>query len=218
MSPIAKAGPPATKAAAGAKAEGAKQAPAKRREPKTKTKGGVKGAAKGFERTLDPGQDYRSAMRDLIAHRWGELWRAVPAAVAGQDIEGVHDVRVASRRLRAAMDAAVDCFPAGWYRPLHRTAKEITGALGAVRDRDVLLEAFGADRERAPLEEQPGLDLLIARIERERVAARAEMERFLAELLTSGAAEEVVRRFGPAAAPPPAAAAGSAEARPEEAR
>ena len=73
---------------------------------------------------------------------------AIPIALAGTDIEGVHDVRVASRRLRAAMDIAAPAFPGKWYKPLHRTAKEITGALGEVRDRDVLLEALRADRAR----------------------------------------------------------------------
>jgi len=166
-----------------------------------------KAAGKGAERRLDPNQDFRSAMRELIAQRWGEVWKAVPVALAGEDIEGVHDVRVASRRLRAAMDVAVDCFPASWYRPLHRSAKAITGALGEVRDRDVLLEALGGDRERAPLEEQPGLDLLIARVDRERVAARAAMEAFLHGLLRSDLPAEIGRRFGPAAAPPPELAA-----------
>ena len=173
----------------------------------------VKAKTRPSERDLDPLQTFRSAMRDLIGQRWGDLWRDVPAALSGEDIEGVHDVRVASRRLRAAMDVAVECFPGGWYRSLHRTAKAITGALGEVRDRDVLLEALTSERERAPLEEHPGLDLLIARVERERVAARAEMESFLRQLLSGGVADEAVRRFGAAAAPPPAAPATDQEAR-----
>lgn len=179
-----------------------------------------KGTPPSFERTLDPGQDFRSAMRSLIAHRWGELWRTVPTALAGDDIEGVHDVRVASRRLRAAMDAAADCFPAGWYRPLHRGAKEITGALGAVRDRDVLLEAFRAERERAPVAEQPGLDLLIERVDAERLTARIEMETYLRGLLSSDLVTEVSRRFGAEAAPPEIAAtpSGANGRRPKETR
>ncbi len=167
-----------------------------------KPTGSGKKGAKSAEPALDPGQTYRSAMRDLIAHRWGELWRAVPVALAGEDIEGVHDVRVASRRLRAAMDVAVDCFPSSWYRPLHAAAREITGALGEVRDRDVLLEFFAGEHLKAPREEWPGLDRLINRVERERQTARAEMEAFFANLDARGVAREAARRFGPAAAPP----------------
>lgn len=144
-------------------------------------------------------------MRDLIAQRWGDLWRAVPVALAGTDVEGVHDVRVASRRLRAAMDVATECFPEGWYRRLHATAKQITGALGEVRDRDVLLEFFAEEHLRAKREEWPGLDQLIANVDAERVTARAEMEAFLGGLLDGGVPEQTARRFGPAAAPPPVA-------------
>jgi CHAD domain-containing protein len=148
-----------------------------------------------------PEMTYRDAMVGLIAERWGDVWKAVPVALRGEDPEGVHDVRVASRRLRAAMDVAVDCFPRSWYRPLHQTAKEITSALGEVRDRDVLLEALAEERAQAPAPERPGIDRLINRIERERVAARVEMEAFLTELLVGDVPRAVVRRFGPAAGP-----------------
>lgn len=166
--------------------------------PKAKSKG----RAKAEQLALDPKQSYRSAMRDLIAVRWGGVWRAVPVALAGEDIEGVHDVRVASRRLRAAMDVGVGCFPASWYRPLHRAAKEITRALGEVRDRDVLIEAWTEERASAAAAERPGIDRLMDRVERERVVARAEMERFLVDLVSRGVPREAERRFGPAAAAP----------------
>jgi CHAD domain-containing protein len=144
---------------------------------------------------LDPDQAYRAAMGELIGRRWAAVWKAVPVALAGEDIEGVHDVRVASRRLRAAMDVAAECFPARWYAPLHRTAKEITGALGEVRDRDVMIDHLIRDRDAAPDAERPGIDLLIGHIERERVTAREAMETYLAELLAAGVAEETSRRF-----------------------
>ena len=151
--------------------------------------------AKTSESSLHPQQRYRAAMATLIADRWDVLWKAVPAAMAGDDIEGVHDVRVASRRLRAAMDVAVECFPASWYRPLHDTAKEITGALGEVRDRDVLLAFLEQDRAAAAAEEGPGLDRLIDRVTAERDAARLEMERYFANLNNRGIAREAKRRF-----------------------
>lgn len=154
------------------------------------------------EQALHPGQSYESAMRELIARRWAAVWTAVPVALEGADIKGVHDVRVASRRLRAAMDVAVECFPSGWYAPLHRVAKEITGALGEVRDRDVMIEYLTRDRAHADPLEHPGIDLLIARMERERVTARAGMEAYLHSLLAGGVPNEAADRFGPAAVSP----------------
>ena len=157
----------------------------------------------GKNDAADPAEpSFAESMRDLIGKRWGAVWVAVPVAIAGDDPEGVHDVRVASRRLRAAMDVAVDCFPSSWYKPLHRTAKTITRELGEVRDRDVLIESLEKDRNAAPPEEWPGIDRLIARIDAERREARAEMERFLNELITGNVPDDVVRRFGPDAAMP----------------
>lgn len=139
---------------------------------------------------------FRDAMRTLIEERWEQVWAATPVALEGRDPEGVHDVRVASRRLRAAMDVAADSFPNDWYPPLHKLAKKITRELGAVRDRDVLIEAFQSERESAPPEEWPGIDLVIDRIERERVEARIRMKAFLASLDGTGAIQETRRRFG----------------------
>ncbi|MER3486331.1 MAG: hypothetical protein C4345_10505 [Chloroflexota bacterium] len=68
------------------------------------------------DQSYDPTLPYRGVMRDLIAARWGAVWRAVPVAIEGTDPEGVHDVRVASRRLRAAMDVSRAFPPHGTAR------------------------------------------------------------------------------------------------------
>ncbi|MGH2560425.1 MAG: CHAD domain-containing protein [Thermomicrobiales bacterium] len=163
---------------------------------------------KSIESSFDPNQRFCSVMKELIAARFGALWEAIPVAIDGTDVEGVHDVRVATRRLRAAMDVAADCFPADWYRPLRAAAKEITVALGEVRDRDVMLEALRAERSASAPEEWPGIDRLIARIERERDVARTEMLAFLASIEDRQTAHEAEKRFGPAAAFAPALKAG----------
>lgn len=146
-------------------------------------------------------ESYRSAMRTLIGERWEDVWKAVPRAVEGKDIEGVHDVRVASRRLRAAMDVAAPAFPSSWYKPLHDSAKEITSELGAVRDRDVMIEYLTSARDAAPPNERPGIDRLISRVDRERAAARLVMETYLHKLDEAGLRDETRRRF-PTAQPP----------------
>ena len=139
---------------------------------------------------------FREAMRSLIHDRWQELWKAMPAAIEGSTSEGVHDVRVASRRLRAAMDVAAPAFPRGWYKPLHRAAKEITGSLGEVRDRDVILERLQEQRAAVTPADWPGVDRLITRIDAERVVAREAMEVYLANLMHGSLRDEVERRFG----------------------
>jgi len=143
----------------------------------------------------DPDQDYCDAMRDAIATHWAAVWKAVPAVIASDEPEAVHKVRVASRRLRAAMDVAPACFPRKWYRPLHKTAKAITRALGEVRDRDVLLEALARERDGASDTARPGIDYLITGLKRERKQARKAMLRFLATLESERIPKETRRRF-----------------------
>jgi len=140
-------------------------------------------------------QEYRAAMRDAIGTQWAAVWKAMPTVIAGKDPEAVHRVRVASRRLRAAMDVAAECFPRTWYRPLHKTAKRITRVLGEVRDRDVMLEALARDRGRATGPERRAIDHLIADIKRDRKRARKAMVRFLAKLDTEGVRQRTKRRF-----------------------
>jgi CHAD domain-containing protein len=146
-------------------------------------------------KAISAASPYRDAMRVLIGARWADLWEAVPRALDASDPEGVHDVRVASRRLRAAMDVADGCFPERWYRPLHKAAKEITGALGEPRDQDVLLEAFHAQRKRIRVADRAGIDHLIAQIETRRDTARAEMAEYLSHLEKRGIRTESAKRF-----------------------
>ena len=138
---------------------------------------------------------FRAAMRRLIAERWDAVWEQCPDVLAGKEPEAVHDLRVASRRLRAAMDVAAGCFPARWYRSLHRSAKSLTQALGDVRDLDVMLEALVEERDRVAAEEQPGADQLIAKIRRKRKKARKKLVAFLEDLEQDDVRDETRRRF-----------------------
>ena len=138
---------------------------------------------------------YREAMREAIAAQWAAVWKAIPAVIDSDDPDAVHRVRVASRRLRAAMDVAPACFPRKWYRPLHKTAKAITRSLGEVRDRDVLLDALTREREHASAAERPGIDHMIAGVRRERKRERKKMLRFLLTLESEKIPKETKRRF-----------------------
>ena len=62
------------------------------------------------------------------------------------DIEGVHDMRVATRRLRAAMEIFAPCFPKKRHRGALREVKGLADLLGTRRDPDVMIERLDADR------------------------------------------------------------------------
>jgi triphosphatase len=94
-----------------------------------------------------------------------------PGTRLGEDVEELHDMRVATRRLRAALDLFVDVLPVR-ARNFRDELGWLAGVLGAVRDLDVQLQAQGEMIE-------PGQELLwadlTALLTRERDVARAEL-------------------------------------------
>ena len=53
------------------------------------------------------------------------------------EIDRLHDMRVATRRLRAAMEVFEPCFPRKRFRKALKDVKALADALGERRDRDV---------------------------------------------------------------------------------
>ena len=93
----------------------------------------------------------------LLAHE--------PGTRLGDDIEELHDMRVASRRLRAAIALFREHLPADAER-LRPELAWLGQTIGAVRDLDVQLERLAGEDALAPLR---------ALLEEERALARADM-------------------------------------------
>ena len=85
------------------------------------------------------------------------------------DIERVHAMRVATRRLRAVLEIYAPCFPADELRPVLRDVKQLADALGARRDPGCRAARAGAVRGSVGPDERPGVEHFIAR-------TRAEQE------------------------------------------
>jgi CHAD domain-containing protein len=79
------------------------------------------------------------------------------------------------------MDVAVDCYPAryGYY---HKTIKQLTDALGGVRDFDVQRGALTAYRNSRPKEDHPAINLLLRELRSRRELARTDMLAFFSRL------------------------------------
>jgi CHAD domain-containing protein len=80
----------------------------------------------------DPLSDYVRAQRDKI--------RSTEAGVRAGDPEAVHDMRVATRRLRSTLRTFRALLDAERTEPLRAELHWLAGLLGAVRDGDVLAE------------------------------------------------------------------------------
>ncbi len=78
----------------------------------------------------------------LLLAKAKPLFALESAARAGADMDAVHDMRVASRRLREAMRLLEPLYPRKRFRSWYRSVRTITRALGPVRDSDVFIDAF----------------------------------------------------------------------------
>jgi CHAD domain-containing protein len=91
---------------------------------------------------------------------------------ADQDPEHVHQLRVATRRARAALDIFAGCLPPKAYKRAKRELRDLRRAAGEARDWDVFLLALG-ERQRKPAARQwPGLDFLTGYALSRRLAAQ----------------------------------------------
>jgi triphosphatase len=79
-----------------------------------------------------------------------------PAVLLGDDVTATHDMRVALRRLRAALRTFRGCFPEDAFRRHFAAARRVGRKLGEVRDADVHLAALRPALEDAPAAERPG--------------------------------------------------------------
>lgn len=82
---------------------------------------------------------------DLVAL----LRKTVPLAMRKWDEDAIHDARVATRRMKAALDALACLFPERLLRPFSKTLRRIRRRLGPLRDIDVLVGHLG-ELERYP--------------------------------------------------------------------
>lgn len=136
---------------------------------------------------------FRDAAGRVILTRWTEMMSYRDGTLRGEDVEELHAMRVASRRLRSAMDAFAAAFPRRSFRRHLKRVKAITDTLGAARDLDVAIAGLVAVHGEVPHDERPGLEGLIARYREERAEETAHIEALFAELDAADAARAFVR-------------------------
>ncbi|BDI32206.1 hypothetical protein CCAX7_42570 [Capsulimonas corticalis] len=113
--------------------------------------------------------------------QFDEVMKNLPGTRAGDDIEALHDMRVATRRLRAAMSIFGPVFPEKQFRPLEKEVARITDALGGVRDADVQIDFMQKMSDSVPEAEKVGLQAFMehlnAQRDRDRVIMIKELNR-----------------------------------------
>jgi len=111
-----------------------------------------------------------SCLRQMVANEAPSL--------AGEDPEGVHQLRIGLRRLRSAVSLFAKALPGDVADPLRGRLRELMAAFGPAREWDVLVE-----ETLAPLRQRAGEDPGLARLDRIARAARQEGHRRLRQAI-----------------------------------
>ena len=131
---------------------------------------------------ISPDETLDACARQIIVNYFHEMMSYKEGAKKGTDIEFVHEMRVTSRRLRAAMDNFADCFPKKQFKKHYKKIKAITRTMGAVRDLDVLIVRFQNELTNLTEVEQADIRGLIEHLQREHEEARQPMLMLFEEL------------------------------------
>ncbi len=116
----------------------------------------------------------------LLAERVRKLLEWRDEVLKHEDIEAVHKMRVASRRLRATLDGFESCCKPGQFKKVYRRVRALADVLGAARDTDVMLQGLLEEAARVPSEERAGVEWLIERLKVYREQKQKELEDFFA--------------------------------------
>lgn len=151
---------------------------------------------------IDPADSMAEAARKVLRAQLDRTVRHERGTRDGRDIEELHDMRVAVRRMRAALRVFRPYVDTAAYKPFRKALRRTGRILGTVRDLDVFREKAQRYLDALPEERRSELDALLAAWQMRRDAARKGM----LALLDSEAYAQLKNEFGRFLATPGAGA------------
>jgi CHAD domain-containing protein len=128
---------------------------------------------------IEHAQSFREAAAMAVEVRADEVFEHAAGVLDTTDIERVHAMRVATRRLRAVMEIFAPAFPRQQHRALLKEVKALADALGERRDRDVAIDAMSRIGEALTADDRRGIEHLIGELRDEQHGANAGLARAL---------------------------------------
>jgi CHAD domain-containing protein len=123
--------------------------------------------------------EYAVAAARIVAVRAREVEDHAHDVLDLANIERLHDMRVATRRLRAALEIFEPCFPPKELGAALAQLKAVADALGERRDRDVTIAALEEFAAGMPTPDRPGVQTLIERLRAEQAEANEALTPFV---------------------------------------
>jgi CHAD domain-containing protein len=147
---------------------------------------------------IKPDSPASLVIRSVLAESVAALLRHDPLVRTSDDPEAVHQARVATRKLRSHLRTFAPLLDSEWTEPLRSELGWLALALGAVRDREVLLERLRGRAKDLPANDQRSAASLLSILEDETKALRKKL---LAELDSTRYVDLLERLVAAALAP-----------------
>ena len=120
---------------------------------------------------------------DYLLEQIHQMEDQLDGALLGQDIEYIHQIRVASRRLRNGLACFLDCLPKKKAKVWQSDIKKITRAMGNARDLDIQIELLDQLYEdNLDAKYKPGYRRLLLRLKQQRTKSQAKVNKAISKL------------------------------------
>ncbi|MBN1565170.1 MAG: CHAD domain-containing protein [Anaerolineae bacterium] len=121
---------------------------------------------------MEPDDPMAEAGRKTLLFHFERMLLNEPGSRIGEDIEAVHDMRVATRRMRSAFRQFDAYYKSGSIKPFVRDLRRVARALGVVRDLDVAI-----DKAQRFMIDHPADDLtpILSQWDKQRAIARHDL-------------------------------------------
>ena len=158
---------------------------------------GPEAAPRWRETQLTPASSVAQTVAAALSDYAARVVRYQALILEGSDPEGIHQARVACRRIRSSLETFTPVLDPAWGEWLRAKVEALGADLGAVRDTEVLLMRLRSDATTHGLD-APAADRLLGRLEDDRNRARDVL---LARMATSEHHEQLDRMLGAAGRP-----------------
>jgi CHAD domain-containing protein len=136
--------------------------------------------ARAREVELDCEGSFALAATCVVEVRAAEVFEHSSGVLDLDDVERVHAMRVATRRLRAALEIFAPCFPQKRHRKALKRVKALADALGVRRDLDVEIELLASLEPEVADEDCEALAALIEDLRARQREANDDLAPFVA--------------------------------------
>jgi CHAD domain-containing protein len=147
----------------------------------------------GQLQSVVPDDTMAEAGRKILLADFIKMLKHDAGARLGEDPEAVHDMRVATRRMRSSFKLFENFFKSKWIFDYNRRLRKIARALGSVRDLDVMIEGVQQYVTSLELPARTSHKKLSEEEKAAREAAKAELDA-QREAMNAGLARLTARR------------------------